>query len=256
MWTADDGALKLAFGGTPFLMAGQYPGALDDAGEEVTILDGLRVVDTVTYAPSSPWPTGPAASGPSLELTSLTADNADPANWAASTVAGGTPGVRNSTDNNTGPVASTVLPFGSTWRYLASGSAPSGAGALGFRTIQTTAIPSTTGRITYYFRTAVTIPNGSALLDATVDLKVDDGAVVYVNGVEVIRRNLPAGAITSTTKAVTNVGVSAVGTVRTYAIPPSALTIGSNVISVEVHQYTAGSSADHPVARARSCQHP
>lgn len=259
VWTADDLALKAAFGGTPFLMAGQYPGALDNAGEEVAILDGSRVVDTVTYAPTAPWPTAADGSGPSLELTSLTADNADPANWAASTVAGGTPGARNSTDSSTGPVASTVLPFGSTWRYLASGSAPSaswkgvgfndsswpsGAGALGFRTIQATAIPPTNGRITYYFRTEATIAAGPALLDATLDLKVDDGAVVYVNGVEAIRRNLPAGVITSTTKAVTNVGVSAVGTVSTYAIPPSALRIGSNVISVEVHQYTAGSSAD------------
>ena len=112
------------------LMAGQYPGDLADAGEEVSLLDGTRVVDTVTYAPSAPWPSAPNGTGPSLELIDPASDNASPTSWAASTspALNGTPGAVNSVSAPTGPVTSTVLPYGSTWRYLSTSTAPAQGG--------------------------------------------------------------------------------------------------------------------------------
>ena len=65
-----------------------------------------------------------------------------------------------------------VLPFGSSWKYLATGpdqgtawrasgfndtSWASGAGDLGFKNANHTVIPATTNRVTYYFRTHVTL---------------------------------------------------------------------------------------------------
>ncbi len=257
VWTQDDAALLAAYGGD-FIMGGQYGGGLSSSGEEVTLLDGARVVDTVTYAPTDPWPTQPNGGGPSLELIDPASDNSLAASWAASTGSGasGTPGALNSVSTPAGPVTTTVLEYGSTWRYLstsadqgtawrASGfddsSWPTGASALGFRASEDTTIPSATGRKTYYFRTTFTVAGGSPLTAVRFDLRCDDGAVVYVNGVEVARWNMPSGAVNYKTLASSNVKtISEV----TIALPPSAPVIGVNSIAVEVHQYRAGSTAD------------
>ncbi len=56
------------------------------------------------------------------------------------------------------------------------------------------------------------------------------GAVVYVNGVEVGRTNLPAGAITYTTAAVSSSTSETAWFI--FSVPPSLLTLGANVIAV------------------------
>ena len=66
--------------------------------------------------------------------------------------------------------------------------------------------------------------------------RADDGVVVYVNGVEVARKNLNAGAVTQGTYA--NAAVSAATAVSTpfvFDVPASAFVAGTNVIAVEVH---------------------
>ena len=261
-WVKDDAGFTAAYGGGVSLMAGQYPGDLADAGEEVSLLDGTRVVDTVTYAPSAPWPSAPNGTGPSLELIDPASDNASPTSWAASTspALNGTPGAVNSVSAPTGPVTSTVLPYGSTWRYLSTSTSPgtgwrattfndsawpSGPASLGFRSVQTTTIPSAAQRWTYYFRSHFTVPAGASPTGVTLNLRRDDGAVVYVNGVEVARSNMPTGTITNTTRASSAIGTgSAVQATVTIALPPSALVAGDNVIAVEVHQYYATTTAD------------
>lgn len=81
-----------------------YTGKLSNSGEAVTLVDAaLAVVDTVTYADLAPWPPSADGTGPSLELRSLTADNALPRNWGASTTAGGTPRAVNSLDGTAPP---------------------------------------------------------------------------------------------------------------------------------------------------------
>lgn len=53
-------------------------------------------VDTVTYKSTSPWPTGCAGLGPSLELSDPNADNTQPTAWASSVAIYGTPCETNS----------------------------------------------------------------------------------------------------------------------------------------------------------------
>lgn len=48
-------------------------------------------VDSVTYKSTSPWPTGCAGRGPSLELSDPNADNSKPEAWASSVAVYGTP---------------------------------------------------------------------------------------------------------------------------------------------------------------------
>jgi hypothetical protein len=77
---------------------------------------------------------------------------------------------------------------------------------------------------------------------ATLSLLADDGAVVYLNGVEVVRDNMPAGAITNATLAASNRSGAAENVFRTFAIDPARFVTGSNTIAVEVHQDYRGSS--------------
>ncbi|MBN1852381.1 MAG: lamin tail domain-containing protein, partial [Pirellulales bacterium] len=63
----------------------------------------------------------------------------------------------------------------------------------------------------------------------------DDGAVFYLNGVEIYRHNMPAGPISFATMASTNV-VSPVSTGRVTVPGGSLIVNGANVLAVEVHQ--------------------
>lgn len=95
--------------------------------------------------------------------------------------------------------------------------------------------------ITTYFRKELQIANADDIKQLSAVLIRDDGAVVYLNGQEVYRTNLPQGAITYTTLA-----PDAVGDEREelyFDIDPSLLLDGKNVIAVEVHQQR-GSSSD------------
>jgi hypothetical protein len=68
----------------------------------------------------------------------------------------------------------------------------------------------------------------------TLDLAVDDGAVVYLNGTEVYRHNLAAGPVGFGTLASAVVGDAPL--LSGIEIPSGALVAGRNVLAVEVHQ--------------------
>lgn len=248
VFTSHDTAFRALYGGDRFV-GGQFPGGLSSSGEQVQLLHGSTVVDEVTYGSVAPWPTTPNGTGPSLELLDPALDNAAPASWAASTNSG-TPGLRNSVSGG-GPPPGGPLDFGATWRYLATGGDPgtawraegfddsswaSGAGVLGFRNANiTTTIPATSGRTTYYFRSTFPVTNASSITGATLRMILDDGAVVYVNGVEAARRNLPTGTVGFTTKPLAPVDGAAEETPVTVTLPTSMLHNGTNTIAVEVH---------------------
>ncbi|MEO0017803.1 MAG: hypothetical protein RLZZ522_1086, partial [Verrucomicrobiota bacterium] len=100
--------------------------------------------------------------------------------------------------------------------------------------------PSSSNKhITTYFRHTFQVADPALLHNLILKLLVDDGCVVYLNGSEVVRRNLPTGAIDYRTLA-----TAATDETRfyPYSIPKAALVIGSNVLAVEVHQTLATSS--------------
>lgn len=90
--------------------------------------------------------------------------------------------------------------------------------------------------ITTYFRKEIDILNNS---DISVELKVNDGAIFYLNGLETHRHNLPSGIITFGTQA-TNFN-SNLATVS-FQIPSGSLLTGVNVFAVEIHQVSNYSS--------------
>jgi chitodextrinase len=94
VFVQNDAAFRAEYGSNHFV-GGQYSGKLSNDGEEVTLRDGSRVVDTVTYSNLAPWPTAADGTGPSLELGDPGLDNADPANWYATSTTAGSPGAPN-----------------------------------------------------------------------------------------------------------------------------------------------------------------
>ncbi|HXG47380.1 MAG TPA: lamin tail domain-containing protein, partial [Methylomirabilota bacterium] len=94
------------------------------------------------------------------------------------------------------------------------------------------------GPATYYFRHTFQFADDPARTQLKLDLAVDDGAVFYLNGVEVHRHNMPRGEIGYATPAASAVGAAPL--LNGIALPASALVSGTNLLAVEVHQAVAG----------------
>ena len=158
-----------------------------------------------------------------------------------------------------------LIPLAKTWKYLADGSNQgtawtasafddstwlSGPAELGYGDgEEATIVPfvdvdaGTAGNqknATTYFRTTFNVTNAAGITAASLSLKVDDGAAVYLNGVEAMRTsNLPAAA------AFNQYATSSVpdeSAYTAYAISPASLVEGINTIAVEVHQCAPDSS--------------
>ncbi len=94
--------------------------------------------------------------------------------------------------------------------------------------------------ITTYFRQTFISPDPSTFSNLVLRLVRDDGAVVYLNGVEVFRSYMPTGAITHLTLASTS--TSTENAFRTNIVNATNLVEGVNILGVEVHQSTVDSS--------------
>jgi hypothetical protein len=139
---------------------------------------------------------------------------------------------------------------GTAWRAASFNDAswPSGAAQLGFgdgdeATIVRSNRLDGTLILTTYFRRRFVVTNAPAFTNFLLRVLRDDGAVVYLNGAEVFRNNMPAGTISFTTLASTSVP-AADETSNFYAtnVSPSRVVNGTNVFAVEVHQASTNSS--------------
>ncbi|MCC6225072.1 MAG: hypothetical protein IT195_01520 [Microthrixaceae bacterium] len=90
--------------------------------------------------------------------------------------------------------------------------------------------------VTTYFRTTFDLASTSNIASMALGLVADDSAVVYVNGIEAVRYNLPSGAISASTLASGYIWGAAESAWQSYTLPASLLTTGTNVVAVEVHQ--------------------
>ncbi|MDF2457269.1 MAG: putative phosphatase [Cytophagaceae bacterium] len=153
--------------------------------------------------------------------------------------------------------AQVLLPLGSTWKYLDNGSDQgtawketsfddaawsSGPAQLGYgdgdeSTIVTYGADDQNKHITTYFRKTISIADASSLDNVKLTLNRDDGAVVYINGVEALRSNMPEGVINHQTFSSSNNEA-----VISQLIPASFFVTGNNVIAVSMHQTNLTSS--------------
>jgi len=102
--------------------------------------------------------------------------------------------------------------------------------------------PTQTGAATWYFRQTFSISNPSNYSQLKFNLLRDDGAVIYLNGVEIGRDNMPAGAIDFQTFASSTVGGGNETTYFPSLSLANTLVVGANVIAIEIHQRSSTSS--------------
>ncbi len=158
--------------------------------------------------------------------------------------------------------AQVIISQGSSWKYLDNGSNQGnswkevafndeswskGNAQLGYgdgdeKTVIAYGSSSSNKHICYYFRKtfSVTDPNVNPALK--ISLLRDDVAVVYINGNEVVRSNMPSGNILFNTVASSTIAGSSEDIFNEYNISSSVLNMGENVIAVEVHQRSKSSS--------------
>jgi hypothetical protein len=158
-----------------------------------------------------------------------------------------------------------LIPSNSVWRYYASSSAPTpavpvwhtntfndatwaqGMSPLGYNDPKLNLDCATllsyggnpSSRYTAaYFRNTFRVLNPSVVTGLLVNARINDGMVVYLNGREVYRYNLPAGTVNYSTLALTSLP----STLQvSLLLPTNGLIQGSNVLGVEVHQAAAAS---------------
>ena len=127
----------------------------------------------------------------------------------------------------------------SSWSF---GKGPLGYGELGFTGTDLASGPSNNKFITTYFRKPF-ITNTSLLTDTLeLQLMCDDGAVVYINGTEVVRKNIAAGSVSNNTKANKKAEAPFERIYWLYYVPKSVLKSDTNIIAVEIHQSDSLSS--------------
>ena len=161
-----------------------------------------------------------------------------------------------------GNTSTTISPMRSAWKYLDDGTDQgttwyavsyddsawkSGNGVFGYGEtsgINTTVEygPTSSNKfVTTYFRRNITLSNIAQYTGLTIQLVRDDGAVIYLNGAEVVRSNMPQGSFDYTTLASTNISSGDEATVNTFTVSSDLLVEGTNVIAVEIHQYMSNS---------------
>jgi len=162
----------------------------------------------------------------------------------------------------------TIFPNGSAWKYLDNGSDQgtawygttfndaswsSGNSELGYGDGDEATVVNACGIVTTYpscsnkytttyFRKTFTVASVASYTAYTINLRRDDGIIVYFNGVEVYRNNMPAGAVSYSTVASTACADDGT-TVFNATLPTSVIVTGTNVIAAEIHQ-SGGTSSD------------
>ena len=243
---------RQAFGaeyGWEIPVADAFPSSLDNGGEALTLLqpgdqpDEFIEIDRVRYAPDLPWPGSADGLGPALQLVDPSRDNSRPSNWSAAIPDAGEPGA--------------LVPMTATWSYNQNGFVPTGWNEVGFDDaawpsgealffVEGASLPApkntplSLGPITYYFRTNFDYPGPAGGGSLAISTIIDDGAVIYLNGSELMRQRLPDGQVTANTLAspfVDNAELEG-----PFIVSAPTLQTGENVLAVEVHQSVSNSS--------------
>jgi hypothetical protein len=240
--------------GSSLIVSGTFDGSFDNGGETIKLVrPGATpaqdlIVDQVTYDDDAPWPAAADGMGPSLQLIDASQDNNRVANWGVSF----DPGVTN-------PAVS-LFPITGTWRYQTNNQDGQNWTARSFNDstwpsgpalhyVESAALPAPKNTpvalqwTAYYFRSYFNYTGSLAGVSLVFSNLIDDGAVFYLNGAEVGRVRMPAGAVNNSTFASS---LSASGDATEYdvlVIAATNLVQGSNCVAVEVHQVN-GTSTD------------
>ncbi|MDG1854047.1 MAG: lamin tail domain-containing protein [Verrucomicrobiales bacterium] len=248
---------------------GPFSGNINNGGETLRLYNkGNRLMDELSFGDGGRWPAAADGSGTTLAKVLPYSANKPPENWAHSVQLGGTPGRTNfpSSSEEIPTKKIKLINLNDEWRYNESGNDlgpswseqdhalndewKSGKGGIGFES--GTTIPLETRLnfpsrndpyvITYYFEREFDLrANQLSNLDSLIlRHAIDDGALIHINGKEVLRVNMPDGNISYSDLASENIEVDELSS--EISVDISGLIAGNNLISVEVHQSRIGNS--------------
>jgi hypothetical protein len=219
-----------------------------EAGAIFLAAADLHVIDSVIYGPQ----TNDVSQGRSPNGgTQIVA-------FVSPTPGGGNPaGGNGGGDTNITTVTLPLVAMTNVWKYWEQGDLGTTWSGPGFNDgtwpsgpallyVETSALPApkntplTLGKTTYYFRTHFSFPSNTAGARLALQTVVDDGAIFWLNGQELHRLGMAAGAATYATDASRNVDNALLE--GPFDLPATALQQGDNVLAVEVHQSGANSS--------------
>jgi hypothetical protein len=145
------------------------------------------------------------------------------------------------------------------WRYLANGPAPpANWTAPAFDDSSWSVGPALLGddapplpeplrttfargaRVAFHFRKSFNFTGDLGSASLRLRHVVDDGVIIYLNGVEVLRTGMPAGPVSAATLAARSVGNAVYE--GPFIIPTASLAPGVNVLAAEVHRVSSGSA--------------
>ena len=201
--SAAPGTFAARWGFTPL---GPWTGKLSNEGEQLRLVNGQGVaVDSVTYGAGFPWPTASRGDGSSMELINPGLDHNLGSSWRASGQPIGSsesqvfvPATdlnwhyRKGTSEASNPT--------SAWRgasFVEDGTWLVGRTSIGYAdNDDNTILADMQGNYTsVYMRRTFVVPPGQKPGALKVRARVDDGCIIWVNGVEVARFHVAAGLV-------------------------------------------------------------
>lgn len=194
----DPASFAEKFGGTAF---GPWEGNLENEGEEIDLRDASGVLrDRVDYRLGFPWPIVGDPPGYSIELIHPRLDNELGGSW------------RTSVRGDPSTTLQTLIPDGSDWRYFKGLSNPEtdaswrmleyddsdwalGSTPIGYGDNHvSTNLEDMRGSYTSVFlRRSFQMENPDQISMLVAEIQFDDGFLLWINGAEVLRSNMPDG---------------------------------------------------------------
>ncbi len=238
---------------------GDFTGRLTNGGGIVRLHERSgSPLCTVQYNDRGKWPSAADGTGHSLVLKSPYADPESYQGWTWSPELGGSPGASNFPEASVNE--RTLIGPNETWRYIKGTAAPptdwrslafidkswlSGQTGIGYGdNDDLTALSGMqNGYLSFFARKTFTVADPSAIEELILKVNYDDGFIAYLNGTEVARACMGNVGQEFAYDAVATASHEA-GSYESFAIadPASVLQAGTNVLAVQVHNLSLGST--------------
>lgn len=221
-WLADEGSVGIS----KYLLSRDGEQLAELGGDELTYLDeGLSPETSYEYAVVAVGEFGRSSDAGSATLNT-------PADTTKTVIELGSTWSWRYDSAAWDPTWNTVGFDDSTW---ASGEAPLGRGP---GTWATNIMPDTLSPVplSAQFRQVVQVEDPAQLGSPMIKVRADDGVVVYVNGQEVGRKNLPSGTLGQNSYATAAPRASAAAAnLSEFEVPAALLQAGENTVAVSIH---------------------
>jgi hypothetical protein len=249
--SGDTNTFAARWGFTPL---GPWSGKLSNSGEQVRLRDAANnTVDSLTYGVGFPWPTAACGDGSSMELINPGLDNDLAGSWRSSgqPAGAGQPQIyvpptavdwhyRKGTNEASSPV--------SAWRqlnFVENGTWLTGQTSIGFGDDDDNTILTDmqNNYSSLFLRRVFSIDPGAKPTAVKLKVRVDDGCIIWINGVEVARFHLATGLVPAYNSLAQNHEADIVAFESTNVFNADAFLVeGQNLVAVQAFNTSLTSS--------------